>query len=69
MPEPGIVAPEEDHAATTEYARLHPMAFRFLVRAFGFGCTLDGTEQQQQWRRRFAGPLRLGAFRSGDNDE
>lgn len=59
VPEQRFLAPEENHAAISEYARHHPLAFRFLIKTFGFDYPLDGTEQQQ---RRVAESLRLVAF-------
>ena len=63
VPEQRFLAPEENHAVIMEYARRHPLAFRFLVKAFGFGYPLDETDGA---RRRFAGSLRLVAFRPSD---
>lgn len=58
VPEQRFLAPEENHAAVSDYARRHPLAFQFLARAFGY--PLDGTEAE---RRTFAESLRLVAFR------
>ena len=63
VPEQRFLAPEENHTIIAEYARLHPLAFRFLIRVFGFGYPLNGTEGAQ---RRFAQSLMLVAFRPGD---
>ncbi len=60
VPSQRFLAPEESHARISDYARRHPLAFRFLVKAFGFGYPLDGTEAT---RRRLAEYLRLVAFR------
>lgn len=59
VPEQRFLAPEENYGAISEYARHHPLPFQFLIKAFGFGYPLDGTEEAQ---RRFAGSLRLVAF-------
>ncbi|CAN5686161.1 nitroreductase family deazaflavin-dependent oxidoreductase [soil metagenome] len=63
VPEQRFLAPDENHAAISEYASHHPLVFRFLLRAFGFGYPLNGTEEAQ---RQFAESLRLVAFRPGD---
>ena len=63
VPEQRFIAPEENHAVISEYASHHRVAFRFLVKTFGFGYPLGGTEEE---RRKFAGSLRLVAFRPRD---
>ena len=60
VPEQRFLAPEENHAVIAGYARHHPLVFRLLVKAFGFGYPLKGTEDE---RRKFAESLRLVAFR------
>ena len=60
VPEQRFLAAEENHDVISEYAGNHPLAFRFLIKAFGFGYPLDGTENE---RREFAGSLHLVAFR------
>lgn len=60
VPEQRFLAPEENHAIISGYARRHPLAFRFLTNAFGFGYPVDGTEDERQ---QFAESLRLVAFR------
>lgn len=47
---------EVDHAA-------HPLAFRFLIKAFGFGYPLDGTGSADTGRRRI--PVHTGKSTSG----
>jgi deazaflavin-dependent oxidoreductase (nitroreductase family) len=54
---------EENHAVILEYARRHPVAFRFFVKAFGFGYPLKGLEDE---RRKYAESLRLVAIRPGN---
>lgn len=61
VPEQWFLAPEENHAVISGYARRHPLAFRFFARVFGY--PPDGTEAE---RRKFAGSLRLVAFRPRD---
>jgi hypothetical protein len=51
------LAPEENHAVISDYARSHPLAFRVFARVFGY--PLDGTEAA---RREFSYSLRLAAF-------
>jgi hypothetical protein len=63
VPEQRFVALEENYAVICDYARRHPLAFWFLVKTFGFGYPLNGTEEAQ---RRFAQSLMLVAFRPGD---
>lgn len=63
VPEQRFLAPEENHAAITEYAQLHPLAFRFLIKAFGFGYPLDGTGSADTGRRRI--PVHTGKSTSG----
>jgi hypothetical protein len=58
-----FLAPEENHAIISYYARRHSLVFRFLTDAFGFGHPPDGTGNE---RRRFVDPLRLVAFRPKD---
>ena len=58
VPEQRFLAPEENHAVISDYARRHPLAFRFLARVFDY--PLGGTEAE---RRDFAESLRLVAFR------
>lgn len=58
LPRQRFLAPEEDQAVISEYAHHHPLAFRFLARAFGY--PLDRTEAE---RKQFAESLRLVAFR------
>ena len=60
VPQQRFLAPEENHDIISSYARRHPLAFRFLTNAFGFGYPVDGTEDEP-WR--FAESLRLVAFR------
>ncbi len=60
VPEQRFPAPEENHAIISEYARLHPLVFRFLVRVFLSDYPLGGPEDERQ---RFAQSLRLVAFR------
>ena len=64
VPEQRFLVPEENHAVISEYARLHPLVFRFLVRGFLPDYPLGGTEGE---RERFAGSLRLVAFRPANN--
>lgn len=60
VPKQRFLAPEENHAIIfSGYARRHPLAFRFLTNAFGFGYPVDGTEDERQ---QFAESLRLVAF-------
>ena len=61
VPEQRFLAPEENHAVFSEYARRHPLAFRIFARVFGY--PLGGTEAM---RREFASSLRLVAFRPRD---
>jgi len=42
VPEQRFLAPEENHAVISEYARRHPLAFRVFARVFGY--PLDGME-------------------------
>ena len=63
VPEQRFLAPEENHAAITEYAQLHPLAFRFLIKAFGFGYPLNGTGSADIGRRRI--PVHTGKSTSG----
>jgi deazaflavin-dependent oxidoreductase (nitroreductase family) len=58
VPEQRFLAPEENHAVISEYARCHPLAFRIFARAFGY--PLGETEAM---RREFASSLHLVAFR------
>jgi deazaflavin-dependent oxidoreductase (nitroreductase family) len=58
VPEQRFLIPEENQALISEYARRHPLTFRFLARAFGY--PLRGTEAK---RRKAAESLRLVAFR------
>jgi deazaflavin-dependent oxidoreductase (nitroreductase family) len=57
VPEQRFLAPEENHAVISDYARRHPLAFRVFARVFGY--PLDGTEAA---RREVARSLRLVAF-------
>lgn len=59
VPSQRFLAPEENLARISDYARHHPLVFRFLVKAFGFEYPLDGTEAT---RRHVAESLRLVAF-------
>ena len=59
VPKHRLLAPEENHAVISEYASHHRAAFRLLVKTFGFGYPLDGTEEE---RRKYAESLRLVAF-------
>ena|SRR5215204_4370205 len=43
-----FLTPEENHAVILEYARRHPLAFRFFVKAFGFGYPLKGMEDEPE---------------------
>ena len=61
VPEQRFLAPEENHAVISEYARRHPLAFRVFARVFGY--PLDGKEAA---RRQVAHSLRLVAFRPRD---
>ena len=54
-----FLTPEENHAVILEYARRHPLAFRFFVKAFSFGYPLKALEDE---RRKYAESLRLVAF-------
>jgi deazaflavin-dependent oxidoreductase (nitroreductase family) len=58
VPEQRFLAPEENHAVISDYARHHPLAFRVFARVFGY--PLEGTEAA---RREVAGTFRLVAFR------
>ncbi len=60
VPEQRFLAPEENHAVISGYARQHPLAFRLLIKAFGFSYPLKGMEEE---RRKLAESLRLVAFR------
>jgi deazaflavin-dependent oxidoreductase (nitroreductase family) len=63
VPEQRFVALEENYAVICDYARRHPLAFRFFVKTFGFGYPLNRTGEAQ---RRFAQSLMLVVFRPGD---
>ena len=56
-PEWRLLAPDENQAIISEYARRHPLASRFLGMVFGY--PLRGTDVA---RREFAESLRLVAF-------
>ncbi|HSK85027.1 MAG TPA: hypothetical protein VK902_16760 [Rubrobacter sp.] len=43
-----FLTPEENHAVILEYAQRHPLAFRFFVKAFGFGYPLEGLEDEPE---------------------
>lgn len=58
VPAQRFLAPEENRAVISDYARRHPLAFRFFAGALGY--PLDGTVDE---RRRFVESLRLVAFR------
>jgi deazaflavin-dependent oxidoreductase (nitroreductase family) len=60
VPEQRFLAPEENHAVILEYARRHPLAFRFFVKALGFDYPLQGSEGA---RMEAAKSLWLVAFR------
>ena len=60
VPEHRFLAPEENHTIISGYAWHHPLVFRLLVKAFGFGYPLKGSEDE---RRKYAESLRLVAFR------
>jgi deazaflavin-dependent oxidoreductase (nitroreductase family) len=60
VPEHRFLAPEENHAIISGYAWHHPLVFRLLVKAFGFGYPLKGSEDE---RRKYTESLRLVAFR------
>jgi deazaflavin-dependent oxidoreductase (nitroreductase family) len=57
-PKRQFLAPGENQAIISEYARRHPLTSRFLAKAFGY--PLRGTDAA---RREFAESLRLVAFR------
>ena len=63
VPKQRFLAPEENHAVISGYARHHPLVFRLLVKAFGFGYPLKGSEDE---RRKYAESLRLVAFRPSE---
>ena len=63
VPEHRFLAPGENHAIISGYAWQHPLVFRLLVKAFGFGYPLKGSEDE---RRKYAESLRLVAFRPKD---
>ena len=46
-----FLVPEENHAVLADYRRRYPLAFRFFVKAFGFGYPLEGLEDE---RRKYA---------------
>lgn len=58
LPQQRFLTLQENQAVISEYARRHPLAFRFLARAFGY--PVGGMETE---RRKFAESLRLVAFR------
>jgi hypothetical protein len=58
VPEQRFVAPEENHAVISEYARRHPLAFRVFARVFGY--PLDGTESARRGIARLTARLRNG---------
>lgn len=60
VPKQRFLAPEENHAVILEYARYHPLAFRFLVKVLGFDFPLEGPERT---RIEAVKSLRLVAFR------
>jgi deazaflavin-dependent oxidoreductase (nitroreductase family) len=39
---------EQNHTVILEYARRHPLALRFFVKAFGFGYPLEGLEDEPE---------------------
>jgi deazaflavin-dependent oxidoreductase (nitroreductase family) len=59
-PKQRFLAPKENEAVISEYARRHPVAFRFLVKVLGFNSPLEGSEEARQEAAR---SLRLVAFR------
>ena len=63
VPDQRFLAPEENHAVLADYRRRHPLAFRFFVKALGFGYPLKGLEDE---RRKYAESLRLVAIRPGN---
>lgn len=63
VPDQRFLAPDENHAVISEYAWHHPLVFRLLVKAFGFGYPLKGIEDE---RRKYAESLRLVAFRPSE---
>ena len=63
VPEQRFLAPEENHAVLCDYRRRHPLAFRFFVKAFGFGYPLEGLADE---RRKYAESLRLVAIPPGN---
>jgi len=58
-----FLTPGQNHAVILAYARRHPLAFRFFVKAFGFGYPLKGLEDK---RRKYTESLRLVAIRPGN---
>jgi hypothetical protein len=60
VPKQRFLAPEENEAVISEYARRHPGAFRFLVKVLGFNSPLEGSEEARQ---EVARSLQLVAFR------
>jgi len=67
VPEQRFLAPEENHAVISGYARRHPLVFRLLLKAFGFGYPLKELEDERQ---KYAQSLRLVAFQPrGETNE
>jgi hypothetical protein len=54
VPEQRFLAPEENHAVISDYARRHPLAFRVFARVFGY--PLEGTEAACREGRTFLTP-------------
>jgi hypothetical protein len=63
VPVQRFLVPEENHAVLADYRPRNPPAFRFYVKASGFGYPLQGLEDE---RRKYAESLRLVAIRPGN---
>lgn len=66
VPQQRFLAPEENHAVISEYARRYPLALRFFVKALGFDYPLEGPEEA---RREVAKSLWLVAFRPREESD